>query len=204
MSGNFQRCWCQKHRDTEGLQQGWSSWSSTIFVLDFQLRQPIGTNYTPTIIFSNLQHSRIILFSLSWITLFVVQKLLKILLGGQIGRLSKLRNCKWGFKLIQSAIKIFFRQIATFVLISLSNQRIFTRKISISKKLVFPVKSQHYNIVCNSKITLEIREILLGYQVVGDTPKTKSCINTRIWRPKRRHNYIACQQNLAHVEDWRL
>ena len=67
--------------------------------LDFQLRQPIGTNYTPTIIFSNLQHSRIILFSLSWITLFVVQKLLKILLGGQIGRLSKLRNCKWDSKL---------------------------------------------------------------------------------------------------------
>ena len=84
------------------------------------------------------------------------------------------------FQAIQSATKIFFRQITIFVLISLSNQRIFTRKISISKKLGFSVKSQHYNIVCNSKITLEIREILLGYQVVGDTPKTKSCINTRI------------------------
>ena len=81
------------------------------------------------------------------------------------------------FQAIQSAIKNFFRQIATFVLISLRNQKIFTRKISISKKLGFSVKSQH---VCNSKITLEIREILLGYQVVGDTPKTKSCINTRI------------------------
>ena len=38
---------------------------------------------------------------------------------------------------------IFFRQIATFVLISLIERIIFTRKLSKSKSLIFFVKSQH-------------------------------------------------------------
>ena len=37
----------------------------------------------------------------------------------------------------------FFRQIAIFVVISISNQRIFTRKIIKFKKLNFSVKSQY-------------------------------------------------------------
>ena len=32
-----------------------------------------------------------------------------------------------------------------------------------------------------SNLLMKMREILPRYQVVGDTPKTKSCINTRIW-----------------------
>ena len=48
------------------------------------------------------------------------------------------------FQAIQSAIKKFFRQIATFVLISLSNQRIFTRKISICKSWIFPSNRNMY------------------------------------------------------------
>ena len=56
------------------------------------------------------------------------------------------------FQAIQSATKIFFRQITIFVLISLSNQRIFTRKISISKKLGVSVKSQHYILYVIAKL----------------------------------------------------